>query len=700
MRMAAILRPVDRAYETGARPPAAPAPAQGPPRSDFAPQAPAAPPARCNSSRATSCSPSTPSTAARSSPARRPSARRGPRSAPGPSAPRSARAAGPPVPPGPARPRAAAAGAPGGARAPGPAARPRPLRPPHRPRRLRPHRPAGHRRRGLRGPRARRRHPALSGYHRTASDLLHDLFAAVYNAPAAPPRPGRAARPRPGDRRGRRPGRPRVRRRRPRRAARRHARVRLPDRRHARRRPPRPPTRTLEEVFLGGLAAPRAGTAGACRRPRLTEEEADWAGDLWFESEGLPLRFVQAGAPCCGSATGCAPPAPSTSSASSRTRPRSTRPSTRAVRRRMAADERPAALARRGRRPRPAARRPAQRLGPRDPAAGRRARRRGAAPGAPARAGRRHPRGRRPGRAGRPAAWSPRPAPTTGSPPASGPSWRPPDTAMTPTAQAHTAAQHYAWWAGHPSVTPERVSRRGRRGARRAGRPRTGHHARRPRARTAPPCCWPAQRRPPSPPRCTGAPGSGRCGPAQEAARLAGEVAEEAYFHHELGVLALAAVSSTGRGPSWRPPSACAVRSPTSAARSPAAAPSRWSPTAPAARCPASPPTAGAEVPDATVRGVRSRPPGGVPAAFPPLQPPADSGTLVTYRSSSATAVPPGPFQAPARARPRTGHGRPAGLARRNLVAAGAGALLAAVLGTVVTLGVTSDNEPTNRPTR
>src|SRR5690606_13072588 len=28
----------------------------------------------------------------------------------------------------------------------------------------------------------------------------------------------------------------------------------------------------------------------------LTEDEANWAGDLWFESEGLPLRFVQAGA--------------------------------------------------------------------------------------------------------------------------------------------------------------------------------------------------------------------------------------------------------------------------------------------------------------------------------------------------------------------------------------------------------------------
>ncbi|MEK8172627.1 hypothetical protein NKH77_36035 [Streptomyces sp. M19] len=31
------------------------------------------------------------------------------------------------------------------------------------------------------------------------------------------------------------------------------------------------------------------------RRP-LSEDETDWAADLWFESDGLPLRFVQAAA--------------------------------------------------------------------------------------------------------------------------------------------------------------------------------------------------------------------------------------------------------------------------------------------------------------------------------------------------------------------------------------------------------------------
>ncbi|MGC2998012.1 ATP-binding protein, partial [Streptomyces sp. G35A] len=53
----------------------------------------------------------------------------------------------------------------------------------------------------------------------------------------------------------------------------------------------------VEEVVLGGLdrAAGLELLEHAVGR-RLTEEESNWAGDLWFESEGLPLRFVQAGA--------------------------------------------------------------------------------------------------------------------------------------------------------------------------------------------------------------------------------------------------------------------------------------------------------------------------------------------------------------------------------------------------------------------
>ncbi|MDR3036514.1 MAG: ATP-binding protein, partial [Kitasatospora sp.] len=56
------------------------------------------------------------------------------------------------------------------------------------------------------------------------------------------------------------------------------------------------PEADIEELFLPGLSR------GAClrlleeavQRP-LAEDERRWAGDLWFESEGLPLRFVQAG---------------------------------------------------------------------------------------------------------------------------------------------------------------------------------------------------------------------------------------------------------------------------------------------------------------------------------------------------------------------------------------------------------------------
>ncbi|RRR65418.1 ATP-binding protein, partial [Streptomyces sp. RP5T] len=53
----------------------------------------------------------------------------------------------------------------------------------------------------------------------------------------------------------------------------------------------------VEEVFLSGLErADGVELLERCVGRVLTEEESNWAGDLWFESEGLPLRFVQAGA--------------------------------------------------------------------------------------------------------------------------------------------------------------------------------------------------------------------------------------------------------------------------------------------------------------------------------------------------------------------------------------------------------------------
>ncbi|MEU1053620.1 ATP-binding protein [Streptomyces sp. NPDC005876] len=136
----------------------------------------------------------------------------------------------------------------------------------------------------------------LSGFHRTADDLLHDLFHAVHRAPLHRP-----AREELLDR-VREIG----------------AVVLLDDAEFggtaldelleatpecaflvaATPDVPAPsPDLGVEEVFLPGLDR-GDGVAlleRAAGRP-LTEEEANWAGDLWFESEGLPLRFVQAGA--------------------------------------------------------------------------------------------------------------------------------------------------------------------------------------------------------------------------------------------------------------------------------------------------------------------------------------------------------------------------------------------------------------------
>lgn len=103
--------------------------------------------------------------------------------------------------------------------------------------------------------------------------------------------------------------------------------------------------------------------------------------------------------------------------------------------------------------------------------------------------------------------------------------------------RAHTAAQHYAWWTGHPSVTPERAAAEADAVLAALGALVPGGDAGHPAtavklARSAAPAFaaglhWGAWER------------TLRIGSA--AARLTGEVAEEAYFHHELGVLALCA---------------------------------------------------------------------------------------------------------------------------------------------------------------
>lgn len=94
--------------------------------------------------------------------------------------------------------------------------------------------------------------------------------------------------------------------------------------------------------------------------------------------------------------------------------------------------------------------------------------------------------------------------------------------------EARTAARHYAWWTGHTSVTPERVAAEA--DAVLAALAGADVVASVLLARTAAPAFaaslhWEAWER------------VLRSG--AEAARKAGEVAEQAYFHHELGVLAL-----------------------------------------------------------------------------------------------------------------------------------------------------------------
>uniref|UniRef100_A0AAU1ZVN6 ATP-binding protein n=1 Tax=Streptomyces sp. NBC_00093 TaxID=2975649 RepID=A0AAU1ZVN6_9ACTN len=266
--------------------------------------------------------------------------------------------------------------------------------------------------------------------------------------------------------------------------------------------------------------------------------------------------------------------------------------------------------------------------------------------------------------------------------------------------RAISAAQHYSWWAGHPSVTPERVCAEA--DALLAALdvlvpvtvpPGEDEESTAVQlARTAAPAFaaglyWSAWER------------VLRAG--AEAARLAGEVAEQAYFHHELGILALcgeqldearaeleAAIGLRG--------SLADKRGTVAGRRALTLAADRAGDTPGLGSGPVS--TAGEEVPDARYEESAS-PPGGVPAVFgaagyPPLQPsPSGSGSASGYGSGSgdfpATVIT--PRSGGGGAHKASGLQRLVGGARRNLVAVGAGALLAAVLGTVVTLGATSN---------
>ncbi|MFF4798745.1 ATP-binding protein [Streptomyces sp. NPDC001351] len=520
----------------------------------------------------------------------------------------------------------------------------------------------------------------LSGFHRTASDLLYDLFYAVYNAPLHRPERDELLE------LVREIG----------------AVVVLDDVEFggagldelldatpecafvigATPEVPAPSADSaIEEVFLGGLD--RAGGVELIERAVgrvLTEEEANWAGDLWFESEGLPLRFIQAGAllrqrdqqragTSAVEAFGVfedAIPADAPFDASLDTED---------------GDDVP--LPSLGE-----AAAPAPLLASRLSASARATLRFAVALG-----------GEVPHQAHLPALVGDTHADAAlgelascGLVSAVGSRYRLAAGVLAQLeaagygddteAQALTAAQHYAWWAGHPSVTPERVCAEADALLAALGvlvpgttAPAEGEESVTVRlARTAAPAFaaglhWGAWER------------ALRSG--SEAARLAGEVSEQAYFHHELGILALCGgqldraraelESSIGlRG-------ALADKRGTVAGRRALALVSDRSGTTPGLGS-----TAGEEVPDARYEESQS-PPGGVPAAFP-ASPPPSSGDTSTIVVNRAVSGPPA----------KSHRGGIRGLARRNLVAAGAGALLAAVLGTVVTLGATSNNDANN----
>ncbi|MEV7421666.1 ATP-binding protein [Streptomyces sp. NPDC091212] len=483
----------------------------------------------------------------------------------------------------------------------------------------------------------------------------------------------------------------------------------------------------LEEVPLGGLG--RGSSLELLERVverALTDEEANWAGDLWFESEGLPLRFVQAGALLrqrdrlrAGAEVSDEfepferPAEPAQDALSARSFERVTSDTPRESADGPDAYDIPLPTLGEG-----AA--PAALLASRLSEAARATLRFAVALG-----------GEVPHQAHLPALVGDTHADAAlgelmscGLLTPVGPRYRlAPGVAAQltergyaddATAHAHTAAQHYAWWAGHPSVTPERAVAEADAILAAMGPLVPGQEAVHPSAavllaRSAAPAFlaglhWGAWER------------VLRSG--SEAARLAGEVAEEAYFHHELGVLALC-LGNLDRARAELEASigmrgAVADKIGTVAGRRALALV-----TDREGRLP------GAEAPTVRYEGTPSpaavtppQPYGADPAygAGPPAGPGSGAGTGIGVGVGTGSGIGSGVGigsgsgsgenvtqsvahneQGPVTVVSRPGaHGRrrPAfGGARRNLVAAGAGAVLAAVLGTVVTLGATSGNK-------
>ncbi|MEV5950542.1 ATP-binding protein [Streptomyces sp. NPDC051993] len=425
----------------------------------------------------------------------------------------------------------------------------------------------------------------------------------------------------------------------------------------------------VEEVFLSGLgrSASLELLELAVDRP-LTDEEANWAGDLWFESEGLPLRFVQAGAllrqrdqlrgePNSLDAYGF--PLEEAAEASV-----------------FSGEGREIPLPTLGEGAAPAAL-----LASRLSEAARATLRFAVALG-----------GEVPNQAHLPALVGDTHADAalgelldSGLLSPVGARYRLAAGVLTQlegagytadaVERAYTAAQHYAWWTGHPSVTPERA-------AAEADAVLAAMSALVPGAASEHPATVVKLARSSAPAFAAGLHWTAweralRIG--SEAARLTGEVAEEAYFHHELGVLALCGGSLDRARAELEASIALRgaladKRGTVAGRRALALVEDRSGGLLPGGRTPA-----GDEVPAARHEESQS-PPAGVAAVAVTAQLPDPGATLITRR-----ATPVGGAMPKARRSLLGG-------TRRNLVAAGAGALLAAVLGTVVTLGATSHN--------
>ncbi len=239
---------------------------------------------------------------------------------------------------------------------------------------------------------------------------------------------------------------------------------------------------------------------------------------------------------------------------------------------------------------------------------------------------------------------------------------------------AVTAARHFSWWAGHPSVPAVRVAAEAdailaaMAACRDGGQPGTAVRL----ARVAAPefaagLNWSAWER------------ALRVG--QEAARLAGEVGEEAYFHHELGVLALC----TGNLDRARTELEASIGMRGAVGDRQGSVVGRRTLALVNDRADTGNPLLPVPVRKAPVARVETTKKAPVVPRRAHALPPGATSTTVTISAVDRAEA----------GRHRQHRRRSAVVgSRRNLAAAGAGAMIAAVLGTVVTLGATSDSRP------